>query len=402
MMTRVLKCLRFGISLMMCSTLFGCVQMRGWLAPDTANMVSGAGSIAVQSDLATQSSDKSSKSATSDENGKTNAGNFELIDIAQLENLYHLNPNDISTDLHSAAFVYRRNELQDRLIAASTQRCGSYIRLLSNSKSLTDMTWGSFATLLSGAASVTTPASVARALAAGSTVSSGVMSQYDQDYFQNLSITVISSGIARQRLAILDRILAEQKNDLTIYSLNRAIADALTYHAACNIISGLETAAAATKNATNADLAGTASPFVASANSLDGIPVQQSLDSFQSSWKSFNQLVVKGSEDLSKFNNQNPTNTLKLTLPTPVNLNELHKNCVAKLAAYLITDTATPTLSVQANAWLISKSMVQVQQTYQPQFDSLQSAIANPKNAVVSPAAIETPKDFSILLGLCN
>lgn len=386
MMTRLLILFRVGSSLLLCYALTGCVYTRNFLMPDTENLISGAGSIAVQ-----KKSDKN----------ETDTVNFELIDISQLETQYTLDPNVISADPHSAAFVYRRNELQDRLIAASNQRCGSYMRMLTSSKTLTDTSWGSIATLLSGAAAVTTPTAVAQALAAGSAVSNGLKSDYDQNYFQNLSITVISSGIARQRMAILERILKEQQNDLMIYSVNRAIADALTYHTACNIISGLEAAAAATKNATNTDLAGKPSEIVASINNV-GIPVQQSLDAFQLTWNNLNQAVARANDDFAKFKKANSDNTLSLSLPSADNLTLLHKNCVATLSDFLNKDTVNSDLTAEASAWLISKSMLQIQQTYQPQFKALQSAVANPKLAITNPPVIVFDTEFGAVLNLCK
>lgn len=139
--------------------------------------------------------------------------------------------------------------MQDRLIAASNQRCATYLRELTSSKSQTQMAWGGLATLLSGAAAVTSPVAVAKALAAGSTVSSGILSKYNEAYFSNLTLQVISTGIAKQREAVLVNIQAQRKSSLVEYPVNRAIADALTYHATCNVVTGLETAAAATKNA---------------------------------------------------------------------------------------------------------------------------------------------------------
>jgi len=366
--------------------------------PDTSNLLSGAGSIAVQSKSNPHSP---GGNAASGSEMMATAEKFELIDIDELETKFTLDPTSISVNPYSTAVVYRRNELQDRLIAASNQRCSTYIRILASSKSVTDMTWGSFATFLSGAASVTTPASAARVLAAGSTFSSGVMSQYDQNYFQNLSIMVISAGITRQRQAILERILKEQKNDLTIYSINRAVADALTYHAACNIISGLETASAVTKNASNDDLAGKPSTSVGSLAS-DGFSAQQSLNVFQTTWTKLNQSVLKMHEEQSKFNVENPKNTITLTLFSTEQLSTLRKNCIVKLSQNLIDDTKTANIATQANSWLISQNMIKFEQMFQPQFAALKNAIANPNSPVVNPDAIEIPKEFDTLSGLCK
>ena len=220
----------------------GCSSIRHYTSPDEDNLLSGAGSIVV-------------KKST---NGNTkNAEAYELIDINDLLTTYNLDSlQTIATDQskNTEEYKYKRNDLQDRLISASNQRCGTYLRILTSSKSQTQMSWGSLATLLSGAASVTTPVSAAKALAAGSTVSNAVLSMYNEAYFNNSTVNIISAGITRQRALLLSNIDKKRKAPLSEYPVNRAIADAIAYHSACNIISGLETAAAATKNATAAQI----------------------------------------------------------------------------------------------------------------------------------------------------
>lgn len=219
--------------------LTGCSTVRHYTTPDEDNLLSGAGSLMVN---------KSS--------GK--AKNFEQIDIDDLLIQYGLqSPISVSADqsAKTAEFQYRRNDLQDRIIAASNQRCGTFLRVLVSSKSQTQMGWGAFATLLSGAASVATPASAARALAAGSTVSNAYLSLYNEAYFNNLTVNVISAGISKQREGLLQYMTVERAKSLSNYPVNRAIADALTYHSACNIITGLEAAATATKSSTTANIA---------------------------------------------------------------------------------------------------------------------------------------------------
>lgn len=215
--------------------LGACSTVRHYTTPDEENLLSGAGSIMV-----------------SKASGK--AADFELIDIDQLLKTYGLDdPQTVAADQSAKPdeFKYRRNDLQDRLIAASNQRCGTYLRVLTSSKSQTQMGWGGLATFLSGAASVATPASAAKALAAGSTVSNAFLSLYNEAYFNNLTINVISTGITKQREGLLAHITKERAKSLSDYPVNRAIADALVYHSACNIITGLEAAAAATNKTTD-------------------------------------------------------------------------------------------------------------------------------------------------------
>lgn len=210
-------------------TLTGCAQARKYTMPDEDNLLSGSGSILVLDEKATM---------------------YETIDVTQLLKDYGFEsiPQVADGDLTGAKLKYQRNELQDRIIAASNQRCGMYLRMLASSKAESQLTWSGLAVLLSGAASVVTPVNTAKALSAGSTVSNGILAQYNEAYFNNLAINVISSGITSQREGILLQINDKKKDDLIEYPVNRAIADAVQYHSVCNIISGLETAAVATRN----------------------------------------------------------------------------------------------------------------------------------------------------------
>lgn len=219
--------------------LSGCSTLRSFTMPEDENQLSGAGSILVKSGTAAK------------------APPFEDLDLDTLLKDYGLNNMATQDPAGTAPLQYRRNELQSRLIAASNQRCGSYLRALISSRSQTQMGWGGLSTLLSGAASVVTHGATSQALAAGSTVSNGYLSLYNEAYFNNLSISVIASGIDKRRELIYGQILQLRNESLQSYTVNQAIADALQYHSACNIISGLETAAAATKNI-SADASGNA------------------------------------------------------------------------------------------------------------------------------------------------
>lgn len=208
----------------------GCGTLRERTMPDEDNLLSGAGSIVV---------------------GKSHgkAEDFEQIIIEDLLSKYGFSdPKTVSTTLESRAkHIYLRNEMQDQIIAASNQRCGTFIRILISSKNQTRMGWSGISTLLTSAASVVSPTSLAKALSAGSAVSNSVLSNYNQSYFNDLALNVITSGITIRRDNLLKLMTAEREKEISAYPANRAIADAIGYHSACSIVSGLEAAAQATK-----------------------------------------------------------------------------------------------------------------------------------------------------------
>lgn len=217
------------VILCMCAlgSLAGCGTIRQTMMPAEDDLLSGAGSI-----IQTQNS----------------ATKFEQIDLTGLLESYGIGDmKSISADLNSEKYRYLRNDMQDRILAASNQRCGYYLRQLVASKSQTKMGWGSLALLLSGAASVTHPIASAQVLAAGSAVATGVNTLYDEAYFNNLAVNVIAGGISKQREGLLIQMTDQRKKTMADYPVNRAVADAISYHAACNIVTGLEAAANAIK-----------------------------------------------------------------------------------------------------------------------------------------------------------
>ena len=208
----------------------GCSTIRNYTMPAEDNLLSGAGSILVK---------------------EKDANKFEQIDLTELLKSYGLDVvTTVATDAATSVdkYKYLRNDVQDRIIAASNQRCGYYLRELVSAKSQSQIGWGGLSLLLTGAASVTTPATAAKVLSAGATVSTGVNSLYTEAYFNNLTVNVISSGISKRREGILAQITQLRNKSLADYPVNRAVADAILYHTACNIVSGLEAAAAATNN----------------------------------------------------------------------------------------------------------------------------------------------------------
>lgn len=213
-----------------CLFLSACSTMRSYTMPSEKNLISGAGSLFTK-------------------DGE--AAKFETLDVNVLLQEYGLadlksfGPAEWNDPVSRSAYL--RNELQDRIIAASNQRCGYYLREIVSAKSQSQMGWGTLSLLLSGAASVTTPIKSAQTLAAGGAAATGINSLYSEAYFNNLAVTVIASGITKQREGVLDQIKKLRKDNLLNYPINKAIADAITYHASCNILTGLETAANALK-----------------------------------------------------------------------------------------------------------------------------------------------------------
>nr|VFJ97599.1 MAG: hypothetical protein BECKLFY1418A_GA0070994_107111 [Candidatus Kentron sp. LFY] len=127
-------------------------------------------------------------------------------------------------------------------MAASEQRCNVYKIYLKRLHGKGNFYTGSLATILGGAGAIVTGVDGARILSGLAGITSGVRAEFNQAVFVNLAIPVITKGIESRRNDIRQKIKTERGNDLTSYTVEAAIGDAIRYHGACSIIAGLEQA----------------------------------------------------------------------------------------------------------------------------------------------------------------
>lgn len=147
-------------------------------------------------------------------------------------------------DTSSPDIITRRNMVQDRLISASENRCGLYKKYLKRMSSNTGFFLGSATTILGGAGAIVTDSVSARILSGIAGITSGVNAEFNKQYFSEVATNVIIPGIDIARKKVMDEIKTNRTGDTDAktYTLNAAIADALRYHAACTIDSGLNEA----------------------------------------------------------------------------------------------------------------------------------------------------------------
>lgn len=79
----------------------------------------------------------------------------------------------------------------------------------------------------------------------------GVRAEFNEDYFQSRTIQVITDGLEARRRDTYAKIQARQRLEISAYPVEAAIKDALTYHAECSLIAGLEHAALSIERAQN-------------------------------------------------------------------------------------------------------------------------------------------------------
>ena len=133
-----------------------------------------------------------------------------------------------------------RNAIQDRIIAASDQRCNVFLNYIQRHQAATNFGLGSLTSLLAGSGAIVTGATAARVLAGSAGIVSGVRAEYDQNYFYNQTVSVISKGIRQRRKSLLIDIELKRDASTDSYTVERAVSDALLYHGGCTIAAGLE------------------------------------------------------------------------------------------------------------------------------------------------------------------
>ena len=134
----------------------------------------------------------------------------------------------------------RRNRVVGRLVSASIQRCKEFKENLKLAQSQGNFAFGTLTTALAGAAAIFTPVNTTRTLAGSAGVVSGVRAEFNENFFASKIVEALTRAIDSQRQKILKEIDEEGKKSIEDYPVERAVADALRYHSACNLVTGLE------------------------------------------------------------------------------------------------------------------------------------------------------------------
>ena len=150
-----------------------------------------------------------------------------------------------------------RNEVQDRIIAASNQACAEYESNLKAESTRWNLLLGGATTLSAGLGAIFTGADTVRALSGVAAILSGFRAEYNQEFMANLTVQVITDGIRSRRDELKTKIDERRTTagaDLSAYTVQRAIADAVEYHMSCSLVVGLEQAALSIERADNPGL----------------------------------------------------------------------------------------------------------------------------------------------------
>lgn len=131
-----------------------------------------------------------------------------------------------------------RNYIQERIIAASRQRCNEYLTKIKGGQSWSRFGLGAFTTMVAGASAVLS-GGAASALAALGAASSGSRAEMDAQLFAEKTVEVIGGGIEKRRERLYKGIQENQVKPLAEYNLPAAVGAAVDYHGACTLGAGL-------------------------------------------------------------------------------------------------------------------------------------------------------------------
>lgn len=132
-----------------------------------------------------------------------------------------------------------RSQIQDRLFAASNQRCNLYTTYLKRVSTYQNGIFGTLTTILGGAGAIVTGADTARLLSGLAGISSGTRAELNQAIFESVATSIIIPGIQKSRSDLKKEILKKRSKTLEEYTIEGAIADAITYHGACSMDTGI-------------------------------------------------------------------------------------------------------------------------------------------------------------------
>ncbi len=144
--------------------------------------------------------------------------------------------------LGATDLIRRRNGVQSRLLTASDRRCGRYSQFLKKKQSDRNFQFGVASSVFSTLGALVPGLRGAQNLSGLSALTSGVRAEYNQDYFANLTASVITRGIEEKRKVAMEDIARRRGEAYDNYSVQQAVEDAVRYDSMCNIVAGLEKA----------------------------------------------------------------------------------------------------------------------------------------------------------------
>lgn len=132
-----------------------------------------------------------------------------------------------------------RNEIVGALLMASEKNCEVYLQYLRGNQVAIKGFSTMAASILAGAATVTTPERSSKLLAALAGISTGVGGNLADAVFSSRAADAIVSGINAERAAVKSELLGRMEDSYEAWPVSLALAGVVTYHSRCSAVSGL-------------------------------------------------------------------------------------------------------------------------------------------------------------------
>lgn len=173
----------------------------------------------------------------------------------------------------------RRNEIQERILAASDQRCNDFKNLLQKKFANANFISGIVSTAAAVAASVVNSVEGSKTLAGLAGLTNGYRSEYNQAFFANAAAQVVVAGIDSRRRTAYEQILRVRKEPLSEFPLEAAVKDGIRYHGLCSTVSGLQEAGEAVRYYNEPGITAATRTFARAKmlSDLNSIPAEQVL-----------------------------------------------------------------------------------------------------------------------------
>ena len=158
---------------------------------------------------------------------------------AALNAFYRYKPQPPQSGSQEDFLKFRRNSVQDRLIAASNFECGRYKTRLLDVQSSTNFGLTTLSTGLAAAGAIVS-GGASQVLSGTAAFTNATRSAFNENYFRQLAIETITSSIDARRTEFIAEVTERRALTISQYTVEYAIGDALKYHNQCTLIAGLE------------------------------------------------------------------------------------------------------------------------------------------------------------------
>lgn len=134
----------------------------------------------------------------------------------------------------------RRNQIQERLLAASQDSCRVFKQNLNSFQATTNLLTGLTATFLGAAGAVVGEAIAARALSGSAAAVTGARAEFNADLFFKQAVPSVAKAIDVAREEFYAKtITPNQAKSIQAYPLWASIKDAIEYNDRCSLVKGL-------------------------------------------------------------------------------------------------------------------------------------------------------------------